>query len=346
MSESDTAWMDKYTWTDALNLTVGGLGWRKEHREQPFDRLPASMKDLLPETTWWLGKQSAGVYVEFRTCATSIAVRWECEQTGGHPQDPYMPLSGQGGVDLYGRDGQGIWRWAGCQQPFAEPQANGKLTKLPLDGVDRIYRVYFPLMRRILKLEVGTNQPATPSGKDSRLPIVYYGTSIVHGAGVSRPGTGHAQMLSRELDMEVYNLGFCGNAKCETSVADLLARQPARMILLDPVPNNGVEELAGRLRPFLQTLLPRVSDIPVLCVEERLFGDAAFQPERGENCTAKNHVLQSVMQEFRKQGFQNLHLVKMGDYYGEDGSTDSNHPNDLGSRRLYERLLPAIQAHL
>ncbi len=346
MNDNATDWTTTLTWTNADDLTVGGLGWRNEAREQPFDRFPASMKELLPQGTWWLSRQSAGVYVEFTTSATVIGARWSVDPEGKHGPDPYMPVSGQGGLDLYGRDGQGGWRWAGCQGPGDDSEAVVKLTKMPLDGVERTYRLYLPLMSRVVHIEIGTDAPTSAAKTDDRLPILYYGTSIVHGAGVSRPGVGHAQLLSRELDMDIYNLGLCGSAKCEESVAAMLTRQPARMIILDPLPNNGVEELGDRLRPFLQTLLPAVSDLPVLCIEERLFGDAALQRERGETCRAKNHVLQTVIQEFRQQGFHNLHLVKMGDYYGEDGSTDSNHPNDLGSHRLFSRLLPAIQRYL
>lgn len=346
MTTQEPDWMNGLTWQDAHTCTVGGIGWLNEEREKPFDRFPASMKDLLPQGTWWLSKQSAGVYVEFTTSATLIAVRWEVDPEGKHGPDPYMPVSGQGGLDLYGRDGQGIWRWVGCQGPGPEAEAVVKLNKVALDGVERTYRLYLPLMSRVFQLEIGTDAPVTASKADDRLPILYYGTSIVHGAGLSRPGVGHAQMLSRELDVDIYNLGLCGSAKCETSVASMLTREPAQMIILDPLPNNGVEELGERLPPFLETLLPAVSDLPVLLVEERLFGDAAFQPDRGENCRLKNNVLQSVIQHFRQKGFHNLHLVKMGTYYGEDGSTDSNHGNDLGSYRLYEKLLPAVQQYL
>lgn len=338
--------MKELVWTDASELRVGGLGWLDETRQHPYDRFPADLKEQIPGTTWWLSQQSAGVFVDFHSAARTIAVRWEMPSKGDHQRDPYMALSGSSGMDLYGRDSRGQWQWVGTQLPFGDPLASGKLSKLPLDGVGRDYRLYLPLLRQTLKVEIGTDAPVSAVHPDTRPPIVYYGTSIVHGAGVSRPGCGHAQRLEMTLDCEFLNLGFCGNAFCERSIAEAIARQPARMLVIDPLPNNSAEVLPERLLPFLEILGRGHPDIPFLLVEERLFGDAAFMPQRGLACKAKNRALQEIILKRRAEGQRNLHLVPMGDYYGPEGSTDANHPNDLGADRLYRRLFPAIREQL
>jgi hypothetical protein len=346
MTTGEEEWMRELTWTDASGLRIGGLGWRGEERLRPFDRLPAALREAIPGPTWWLSQQSAGVFVDFRSAARTLAVRWEMAPADDLPRDPYMPRSGRAGVDLYGRDGHGKWQWVGAQEPFGDPQANGNLSKGPLDGVERDYRLYLPLLRQTLRVEIGADAPVQTAEADPRPPIIYYGTSIVHGAGVSRPGCGHAQRLEMALDAEILNLGFCGRAHCETSLAECIARQPARMVIVDPLPNNSPENLEERLLPFLEIVGKGHPDIPILLVEERLFGDAAFVPERGTYCNAKNRALHETIRQRRAAGQDNLHLVTMPDYYGPDGSTDANHPNDLGADRLFRRLLPEIRARL
>lgn len=344
MGEED--WTEELRWTDACRLRIGGLGWCGEERLQRYDRLPAALREAIPGPTWWLSQQSAGVFVDFRSAARTLAARWEMTPVAAHGRDPYMALSGRSGVDLYGRDGHGKWQWVGAKEPFGDPNASGQLNKGPLDGVEREYRLYLPLLRQTLRVEIGADAPVVPGEADPRPPIVYYGTSIVHGAGVSRPGCGHAQRLEMALDAEILNLGFCGRAHCEASLAEAIARQQARMVIVDPLPNNSPENLEERLLPFLNIIGKGHPEIPIVLVEERLFGDAAFLPERGATCNAKNRALHEAIRQRRAAGQNNLHLVAMPDYYGPDGSTDANHPNDLGADRLFRRLLPEIRARL
>jgi hypothetical protein len=346
MSTKEQQWMKELDWSEATALTIGGLGWPEAERLQPFDRLPAALQNQIPEDTWWLAQQSAGVFVEFHTAARHLAVRWQMAPVEDQQRDRYMPPSGHSGMDLYGRDNSGEWQWIGTSAPEEEPEAAARLTKLPLDGNGRDYRLYLPLLRQCRTVEIGADAPVTPAAPDPRPPIVYYGTSIVHGAGVSRPGCGHAQRLAMALDCPSLNLGFCGRAFCEPALAEWIARQPARMLLIDPLPNNSAELLPERLPPFLEILAKGHPRTPTLLIEERLYADAAFFPERGLTCTAKNRALHEVVRQRRAMGQKNLHLIPMPGYYGPEGSTDANHPNDLGADRLFQQLLPAIRARL
>lgn len=44
-------------------------------------------------------------------------------------------------------------------------------------------------------------------------PVVYYGSSITQGVGVSRPGNCYEAMISRRFHLDFINLGFSGNAR-------------------------------------------------------------------------------------------------------------------------------------
>ena len=54
-----------------------------------------------------------------------------------------------------------------------------------------------------------------PREASAAKPILFYGTSITHGACASRPGMVHTAILGRHLDRPVINLGFSGNGRME-----------------------------------------------------------------------------------------------------------------------------------
>ena len=70
--------------------------------------------------------------------------------------------------------------------------------------------------------------------------IVVYGTSITQGGCASRAGMAYSNILSRRLNMEFVNLGFSGNGKGETALANLINQiENKKMIVLDYEANAG-----------------------------------------------------------------------------------------------------------
>lgn len=336
-------------WHPIHSLSLGGLGWRNEDREQPLDRFPTSLKGLISPELWKLGCWSAGIYADFLGPPTELFVRWTMEEPQNPQADAFMAACARSGLDCYGRDHAGRWRWVGSKEAWREPSCDGRLHRLPLDGAARTYRVYLPLMRRVLSCEIGCRQPLSPVAADGRRPIAYYGTSIVHGAGVGRPGMPHAAQLGRALDREVFNLGVCGRAHCEIAIAEALGRLDPLIYLIDVLPNNTVENLGQRLPPFLRCLRQLRPDTPILCIGDRVFGDATFMPQRGQDFVAKNRRLQEIIDSLGQEGLSGLHLAVHADWFGSDGGSDgegtadASHPNDLGAWRMAQQLTPVVQ---
>lgn len=334
-------------WHNALSLSMSGLGWRQEPREQPFDRFPAAMASQVSPELWRLACQPAGVYVEFSGSPRQLFARWHLSEA--LPQGEAVNRLAQSGLDLYAKDAQGVWRWAGSRTPWNAPDCDGALVSGTLDGQERDYRVYLPISNRVDRVEIGSREPLGPLKRaDERDPVVVYGTSIVHGAGVSRPGMPHVCQVGRMLDWELLNLGFCGRAWCEPVVAEALGRLRASLFVVDCLPNNGPEELETRLPVFLRILRGARPQIPILLVEDRQFGGARFQPERSPYRMAKNLVLARVVDGLRAEGVTGLHVATHPDWFGEDGdgTLDGSHPNDLGAWRMATALLPALHSVL
>ena len=71
----------------------------EEHlKESPYDRLPASYKELVREPVWNLSKSSAGLSIRFLTNTSNLKVKWEIMNDLSMD---HMPDTGIKGVDLY-----------------------------------------------------------------------------------------------------------------------------------------------------------------------------------------------------------------------------------------------------
>src|SRR5699024_6460777 len=111
----------------------------------------------------------------------------------------HMPSTAVSGLDLYATDTDGTLRWAGVAGP------SGLETEAVLaEGIApgrRRYRLYLPLVNELADVQVGLPAGATlnPVPADPLPPIVYYGTSIIHGASASRAGMSLPAILGRRL---------------------------------------------------------------------------------------------------------------------------------------------------
>ena len=335
--------MEDVPWKDGLELGLRGLGWRDAERASPYDRFPLAMKDRITPNLWGLSQQSAGLYLEFTAATRDIFVRWKLD---GAPNNGFFDApSGRSGVDLYGQDEAGRWWWVGTKEAWREPESDGKINRLPLDGQRRKYRLYLPLHRRLREVAVGCAEGVAPVAPPTTNPIVYYGTSIVHGVGVSRAGLAHAAWLGRALNREIINLGFSGSAFCETAVAEALGQLKTPLFIIDVLPNNAVEVMESRLTAFYRTLRAAQPDTLILFLGDRVYGDAAFCPERKAVFTAKNDLLQKLITTFRGSMPGPLELFFADSWYGIDneGTTDASHPNDLGAARMARQLIPLVE---
>lgn len=78
---------------------------------------------------------------------------------------------------------------------------------------------------------------------------------------------------------------------------------------------------------------------------DRVYGDAAFVPERQRVYQEKNASLQKVYDQAAAAGIKDLHIYFADSWFGDDfeGTSDASHPNDLGAWRMAESLTPLVQ---
>ena len=335
-------------WYDAKKLTVEGLGFSDV--KSPYDRLPARADGVVRPVVWDLSRDSAGVLVRFVTNTPTIRARWTL--TKKNLAGVNMTAIGASGLDLYAKTGPASWRWLGVGRPVpaTAPEAEGPLAN-GLPKGEREYMVYLPLFNGITSLEFGVPKgtavsPGTPRPA-GRKPIVFYGTSITHGASASRAGMTHVAILGRTFDRPVINLGFSGNGRMEAEVTKFVAELDAAGFVVDCLPNMTAKDVEERGETCVKILRAAHPSTPILLVEDRNYPDGFLIASRRERNDTNHAALRAVYERLKQQGTGNLHYLKADDLLGDDGegTTDGSHPSDLGfvrQAKAFEKALKKI----
>ena len=337
---------DKIIWNDPSTWGIEGRGWEKETRKRWYDRLPAKAEGVVTDAVWNLSRHSAGMMVRFQTDASSIHAKWTLLKS--NLSMPHMPASGVSGLDLYARDESGNWRWAAATRPNAQSMEVALLRNIK-PGL-REYALYLPLYNGCESLEIGVPEGAKFEGLSPRQskPIVFYGTSITHGACASRPGMAHPAILGRRFDRPVINLGFSGNGKMHPEVGGLIAELDAGVIIIDCLPNMNADSVTERTTPLVEQIRAVRPDTPIILVEDRRFTNSWLQPEKEVFHDANHNALRKAYSDLKISGTTNLFYITGDDLLGLDaeGTTDASHPNDLGFMRQADIFEPVLREAL
>jgi len=142
------------------------------------------------------------------------------------------------------------------------------------------------------------------------------------------------------LNIETFNLGFSGSGKMEIAIADVLAKIPADIYVLDCVPNALPQEIKERAFPLIEKLRKLKPHVPLLMVE-------SVDRETGNwNAYIKNRVSQQNS-EFKKayinlvlKGYKNIYYISADQLMGDDheATVDGTHLMDLGFMRISETI--------
>ena len=346
-----------YTWHNpAANdfPVVEGQAWPTEVTA-PYDRFPARAEKTLNPNVWNISHSSAGLYIKFKTNASSIVVRYIVK---GALDMTHMPATGVSGVDLYAIDPNGQWKWAPASHSFGdtvEYRFSNMMVSSEFPGRDYEFRLYLPLYNTLSWLTIGVPVNSSfrfmPLSKEK--PIVVYGTSIAQGACASRPGMAWTALLQQRLDRPLINLGFSGSGKLEPSVIALMQEIDARVYVLDCIPNltmrAGItnQELENRILAAVKALKEKRAEVPVLLVDHSGGRDNGIIDTAAQHDFQNgNKVLQQSFDKMKAAGITGIYLLTNKEIGLTVNSTvDGLHPNDVGMMEYanaYEKSLRAI----
>lgn len=325
-----------------------------EETSARYERLPAEFQGAVRKSMWDLGRNSAGLYIRFRSNSTQIRARWK--STSPRQYMPHMADAGDSGLDLYILTEKDGWRFAGSGFEWGgrDKDVKNKTLVANMKQEMREYMLYLSLYNGIASLEIGVDEgsvieaPAVESPRSDR-PVVMYGTSILQGGCASRPGMAFTAILGRKLDREVINLGFSGNAWLDYEIARYITRvQSPSLIVLDYVPNATVEQINERGEKFFRIVRDAFPDVPVILVEDPTYPHTLFDQRMCEEVTTRNAAQLALYKKLRKAGEKRLYYVSTDGLIGGDGeaTVDGVHFTDLGMMRYVEKMLPVMRKAL
>lgn len=336
---------DQLDWHDVSKWGLEGREWPSMERLRYFDRLPAAAEKTVTPAVWNLSRDSAGMMVRFKTDAQSLHIHYKLAKA--NLGMAHMPATGVSGVDFYARDEAGKWRWVQVTRPAAQ-EIRTELIKGLAPGM-REYAAYLPLYNGVEFLEIGVPKGARFEGLAPRQkPVVFYGTSITHGACASRPGMVHTAILGRRLDMPVVNLGFSGNGRMDAAVGEFLAQIDAAAFVIDCLPNMGPADVTLKCVPLVTQLRAAKPNIPIVLVEDRRYTNDWITPAKAKFHDDNHAALRTAFETLQKQGVTNLHYIPGDALYGTDseGATDASHASDLGFMRQADIFEPFLRKAL
>ncbi len=294
--------------------------------------------------------ETSGICYRFVTDADEITLRWSLSR----PQlsFPHMAATGVSGIDIYEWTKAKGWRFVNWRfttpRNYPDKQKGNAYTIKWTPG--RPCWIYLPLYNGISEFAIGIAKGkkimALPVRKSGVIkPVVFYGSSITHGACASRPGMAYTAIAGRKGDFPVVNMGFSGSAHLEMEVCDMLADIDASCYVLDPLANvlHVAGELEKRYEKFIRRLHAARPDVPIVLSAPG--GGAVGRPSSG---VAKAY---SVFEKLKKENsgeWKRLYWLSEDDlmFDDEEYTVDGCHPNDWGMMQMGRAHAKAVRTAL
>ena len=256
----------EYTWHDLSYFMSNGFyeGLAFTSDGSPV-RLPGSV--TADNVTGGAHKTDlAGAQLRFKAKGKFV-IKWQPPNDGVDYERPYMSPTPVSGVDVYEYK-DGSWRY----KTSGRVNFTNKPTMIVVDwaGDWRPCLINLPLLNHFGSFSIGfKNDPQSnpPRSNSITKPVVFYGGSAVQGVGAARPGLAYVNIVGRELDVPVVNLGLQNGGRMEAAMAAAAASIDASCYVIDCLAEMTDDEVANRYESFLSTLHSIRPSTPIVLVE-------------------------------------------------------------------------------
>ncbi len=306
-------------------------------KENRYDRLPLSYKEIVRKPVWELSKASAGMSIRFLSNSTSISVKWTVLK---NIKMNHMAETGIKGVDLYFNN-MGNWQYLNTARPSAIE--NEYMLIKDMSDEMREFKMYLPLYDGVASIEIGidSNSVIERPLKKNRGSIIFYGTSITQGGCASRPGMAHTNIISRKLNIDCINFGFSGNGRMEQPINDLISEFNPLFYVIECLPNMSAEQVTNSTIPLVKTIQDKRPETPIIFIENFIYESLALDEKKEAMVNEKNAALKTEYIKMIEGGFKNIFYISSENATGEDheGTVDGVHFTDLGFIRYADFLI-------
>ncbi|MAZ87507.1 MAG: hypothetical protein CL693_07670 [Cellvibrionaceae bacterium] len=322
--------MSLMTSSQTINLPdtrVQRCGLPATQSSKHYWRLPTAAQADVPLAVAEQSRYAAGARLRFKTNSRSLILEGES----------WSEVSQQG-IDCL-VDGC-YWRtlWLNRGERSEQPLYQG------LSPQTREIELYFPAEQEISihRLSIDTDAVIAPAAEfAASAPLVFYGSSIVQGAGASLSCMSYPAIVARALQMDFHNWGFYGAGKAEPEVVAQVIAHPASAFILDLGRSFGrqdIEVYRSMLKQIraVHARVPIVVITPIFSVREHFDSKLAHRSEQ-------LRLLMSLATEVVTGVtlVNGLSVLGHNDWPGL--SNDGLHPNERGFELIAQRLLPTIK---
>ena len=296
-----------------------------------FRRIPESVANECREGVQRLAANTTGARVRFKTNSDFLVVHAELESYN-LPSSKAMIASKD--FDVYIVDSNGKQRFHTIFSSSV-PEEWG-ITESRIKFGDKTMRdivLNFPLTANIKELYIGLREGSEllpGSEYKYKKPVVFYGSSIVHGEGAMRPGNAYPSIISRKLDTDFVNLGFRGNATAEEAMMQYIAGLPASVFVYDYDYNApSIEHLEATHYAGYKIFREKQPKTPVIFASRVNYyeGDIAAHEKR-------RSIIKENYYRALGEGDRNVYFIDGAKIYPEgkrdECTVDGCHPNDMG----------------
>jgi lysophospholipase L1-like esterase len=192
-------------------------------------------------------------------------------------------------------------------------------------------------------VEIGLESGSTITKPDTekKLPIVFYGTSILQGGCASRPGMVFTSIISRKLNVDCINFGFSGSGRMDPPIAELISGIKASYYVIDCLPNMTAKMVTDSMIPLATAIRSKNPKTPIVFIENVEYTQAIFQASLLKSMNEKNQALRTEFDKLVKGGMKDLIYISAAGSIGTDyeGTVDGTHLTDLGYLRYADYLI-------
>ena len=202
------------------------------------------------------------------------------------------------------------------------------------------YTLNLPHFCNLKKLFIGLEKGCILEGgkkyKNAE-PVVFYGSSITHGAAAGRPGNTYENFISQKYNLDYINLGFAGNAKGEVAMAEYISGLDMCLFVCDYDHNAPDEEYLRKTHfRFYEIIRKKHPDIPYIMISKPGF----FRNPKVNGM--RRRVIIDSFEKALASGDKNVYFIDgeslfEGEFY-ESCTSDGCHPNDLGFYRMADKI--------
>ncbi len=311
---------------------------------EPFRRLPVDVAEATSERVAVLAGVSAGGRVRFKTDSDFIVVH------GDHyysENGNLMPYAATSGFDIYFTE-NGKQRYKGVFTGSQGPNKTYIESRLRYDNEMKEVTIYFPIYAAFNSVYIGLREGCTIEAADPytyEKPVVYYGSSIVHGVGIMRPSSAYPSIISRRLNNNFINLGFGGAAKGEKAIMEYIAGLDMSVFVYDYDHNTpSYEHLEQTHYAGYKIFREKQPDTPVIFASRVDYYNGDFEMNK-----KTRELIRSNYERAKAEGDRNVYFVDGAKIYPDDPvlrdecTSDNCHPNDKGYSLMADKFGEIIE---